>query len=136
MLEMLSIPFLRLALLASLLMAVGLAYLGVHVVRRRIVFVDLAIAQLSAVGVALAMLLDHDPMIVSLAVTLVGAGLLSLPAQERRVPQEAIMGIVYAVASAVSVLIIAKMPHGDADLIHLYLRQRWRPFCSPNDCES
>jgi zinc/manganese transport system permease protein len=120
MLEMLSIPFLRQAIFASLLMAVGLSYLGIHVVRRRIVFVDLAIAQLSAVGVALAMLLGRDPTVVSLAVTLVGAGLLSLPAQEKRVPQEAIMGIVYAVASAVSVLIIAKMPHGEADLINLF----------------
>lgn len=120
MLEMLSIPFLRQAIFASLLMAVGLSYLGIHVVRRRIVFVDLAIAQLSAVGVALAMLLDRDPTVVSLAVTLVGAGLLSLPAHEKRVPQEAIMGIVYAVASAVSVLIIAKMPHGEADLINLF----------------
>ena len=120
MLEMLSIPFLRQALLASLLMAVMLAYLGIHVVRRRIVFVDLAIAQLSAVGVALAMLLDQDPIIFSLAVTLIGAGLLSLPAYERRIPQEAIMGIVYAVASAVAVLIIAKMPHGEADLLKLF----------------
>lgn len=120
MLEMLSIPFLRQALLASLLMAVMLAYLGIHVVRRRIVFVDLAIAQLSAVGVALAMLLDQDPIIFSLAVTLVGVGLLSLPAYERRIPQEAIMGIVYAVASAVAVLMIAKMPHGEADLLNLF----------------
>ena len=120
MLEMLSIPFLRQALLASLLMAVMLAYLGIHVVRRRIVFVDLAIAQLSAVGVALAMLFEQDPIIFSLGVTLLGAGLLSLPAYERRIPQEALMGIVYAVASAVSVLIMAKMPHGEADLHKLF----------------
>ncbi len=120
MLEMLSIPFMRQALLASLLLAMMLAYLGIHVVRRRIVFVDLAIAQLSAVGVALGMLLDKDPISFSLIFTLVGAGLLSLPAYERRIPQEAIMGIVYAVASAVAILAIAKMPHGEADILNLF----------------
>jgi zinc/manganese transport system permease protein len=120
MLEMLSIPFMRQALLASLLMGAMLSYLGIHVVKRRIVFVDLAIAQLSAVGVALAMLLDRDPMTFSLGFTLAGAALLSLPAYERRIPQEAIMGIVYAVASAAAILIIAKMPHGEADILNLF----------------
>lgn len=120
MLEMLSIPFMQQALLASLLLSGMLSYLGIHVVRRRIVFVDLAIAQLSAVGVALAMLLDKDPIGFPLAFTLVGAALLSLPAYERRIPQEAIMGIVYAVASAVAILVIAKMPHGEADILNLF----------------
>ena len=120
MLEMLSIPFMRQALLASLLMAMMLAYLGIHVVRRRIVFVDLAIAQISSLGVVLAMLLGKNPMGFSLAFTLVGAGLLSLPAYERRIPQEAIMGIVYAVASAVAILVIARMPHGEADILSLF----------------
>ena len=120
MLEMLSIPFMRQAVLAGLILAAMLAYLGIHVVRRRIVFVDLAIAQLSAVGVALAMLLDQDPIGFSLVFTMVGAAFLSLPAYEQRIPQEAIMGIVYAVASAVSILIIAKMPHGEADILNLF----------------
>lgn len=120
MLEMLAIPFMRQAFFASLLVAMMLAYLGIHVVRRRIVFVDLAIAQLSAVGVALAMLLGQEPIGFSLAFTLVGACLLSLPVHERRIPQEAVMGIVYAVASAVAVLIIAKTPHGEADLVNLF----------------
>ena len=120
MLEMLSIPFMRQAVLASLILAAMLAYLGIHVVRRRIVFVDLAIAQLSAVGVALAMLLDQDPIGFSLVFTMIGAGLLSLPTYERRIPQEAIMGIVYAVASAAAVLIVAKMPHGEADILNLF----------------
>lgn len=120
MIEMLSIPFMRQAVLAGLLLATMLSYLGLHVVKRRIVFVDLAIAQLSAVGVALAMLLEKDPIGFSLIFTLVGAGILSLPAYERRIPQEAIMGIVYAVASAVAVLAIAKMPHGEADILNLF----------------
>jgi ABC-type Mn2+/Zn2+ transport system permease subunit len=120
MLEMLSIPFMRQALLASLLLGIMLSYLGIHVVKRRIVFVDLAIAQLSAVGVAMAMLLDRDPVTFSMGFTLTGAALLSLPAYERRIPQEAVMGIVYAVASAVAILMIAKMPHGEADILNLF----------------
>ncbi len=120
MLEMLAIPFMRQALLASLLLGMMLSYLGIHVVKRRIVFVDLAIAQLSAVGVALAMLLGRDPVTFSMGFTLTGAALLSLPAYERRIPQEAIMGIVYAVASAVAILMIAKMPHGEADILNLF----------------
>lgn len=120
MLEMLSIPFMRQALLAGLLLSGMLAYLGLHVVRRRIVFVDLAIAQLSAVGVALAMLLGLEPIVFSLVFTLAGAGLLSLPAYERRIPQEAIMGIVYAVASAVAILLIAGLPHGEAEMLNLF----------------
>jgi ABC-type Mn2+/Zn2+ transport system permease subunit len=118
--EMLAIPFMRTAVAAGLLLAAVLAYLGIHVVRRRIVFVDLAIAQLSAVGVTIGLLLEKDPVIVSMAVTLAGAALLSLPARERRIPQEAIMGIVYAVATAAAVLLIARMPHGEADLMNLF----------------
>ncbi len=119
MFEMLAIPFMRQALLAGLLLAVMLAYLGVHVVRRRIVFVDLAIAQLSAVGVALAVWLEREPTFFSLGFTLAGAALLSLPARERRVPQEAVMGAVYAVASALVILLMAASPHGDAELLGL-----------------
>ena len=120
MLELWSIPFMRQAMIASFLMVVMLAYLGIHVVKRRIVFVDLALAQLSAVGVTLGMLIDYDPVVVSLVVTLVGSALLSLPVYESRIPQEAIMGIVYAVASAATLLILSKMPHGEADLIGLF----------------
>jgi ABC-type Mn2+/Zn2+ transport system permease subunit len=116
----LTVPFLRQALIAGLLLAVLLAYLGVHVVRRRIVFVDLAVAQLSAVGVALAMLFDLSPLAVSLVVALVGAALLSLPAGEHRLPQEAVMGSVYAVASAVGVLLIAALPHGEEVVANLF----------------
>ncbi len=117
---MLGIPFMRHALIASLLISGMLAYLGIHVVRRRIVFVDLAIAQLSAVGVVTAIVFEHNPLVFSLIFTLIGAALLSLPAYERRIPQEAIMGIVYAVASAVAILIVAKTPKGESDILNLF----------------
>ncbi|HEX9759230.1 MAG TPA: metal ABC transporter permease [Nitrospiria bacterium] len=120
MLEILSIPFMRQAIFASSILTFMLAYLGIHVVKRRIVFVDLAIAQLSAVGVAFAMLFDFNPLVFSLVFTLVGAGLLSIPEYEKRIPQEAIMGIIYAVASAIAVLLIANIPHGEADILNLF----------------
>src|SRR3990170_4840069 len=107
MIEMFRLPFMLQALLASLLLSTTLAYFGIHVVLRRIVFVDLALAQISAVGVAAALLLGQDPTVLSLVFTLTGAALLSIRTKEERIPQEAIMGIVYAVASAVAILLVA-----------------------------
>ena len=78
MIEMFRLPFMLQALLASLLLSTTLAYFGIHVVLRRIVFVDLALAQISAVGVAAALLLGQDPTVLSLVFTLTGAALLSL----------------------------------------------------------
>lgn len=120
MIELLAIPFMRHAILAGSLLAAMLAFLGVHVIRRRIVFVDLAIAQLSALGVALGFLVGLDPVLFSMVLTLAGAALLSLPARAPRIPQEALMGIVYAVASAGVILIVAKMPHGDEEIMNLF----------------
>ncbi|OGW14119.1 MAG: hypothetical protein A3G93_10565 [Nitrospinae bacterium RIFCSPLOWO2_12_FULL_45_22] len=116
---MFRLPFMLQALLASLLLSTTLAYFGIHVVLRRIVFVDLALAQISAVGVAAALLLGQDPTVLSLVFTLTGAALLSIRTKEERIPQEAIMGIVYAVASAVAILLVAKTPHGEADVLKI-----------------
>jgi zinc/manganese transport system permease protein len=120
MLDFLQLDFMRLALVACLLMSVSLAYLGVHVVQRRIVFVDLALAQISTVGIAFAFLFDLDSTVFSLLFTLAGAGLLSIRTRDARIPQEAIMGIVYAVASAVAILLISKSPHGEADVLKVF----------------
>ena len=57
--EALGLPFFRTALLACFLLAGIHAYLGFHVVRRGVIFVDLALAQMAALGVALAVVLDH-----------------------------------------------------------------------------
>ncbi len=105
------------ALLASVVMGVVLAYLGVHVVERGIVFVDLALGQISMMGVAAAAYFHMDPTVVSVVFTLVGAFLLSLiKVTDPRLKQEAIIGIVYAFTSAVTVLLISKAAHGDSDI--------------------
>ncbi len=120
MTDFLQLDFLRLALVGCLLLSVTLGYLGIHVIQRRIVFVDLALAQISTVGIALAFLLDANPTVLSVVFTLGGAALLSIRTRNPRVPQEAIMGIVYAVASAVAILLISKTPHGEADVLKIF----------------
>jgi zinc/manganese transport system permease protein len=104
---------------ACVLLAFVLAPLGTEVIRRRIVFVDLALAQIAALGAAIGTAAGWDPITTSLVFTLGGAALLSLPATDADLPQEAVMGVVYAVASAAAVLVVAKTPHGDADLLRL-----------------
>lgn len=105
------------ALVASTIIAVLLAFLGVHVVARGIVFVDLALGQISMLGVAFAGYAGVDPTITSIVFTLVGAFVLSLvKVTDIRLKQEAIIGIVYAFASALTVLLISKSAHGEADI--------------------
>jgi zinc/manganese transport system permease protein len=117
MIEFLSESFVQNALAASLIVGLFLSYLGVHVVGRGIVFVDLALGQISMFGIALANYLGYHPTLVSITFTMVAAFFLSLiDVRDRRLKQEAIIGIVYAVASAATVLLIAKSPHGDSDI--------------------
>jgi zinc/manganese transport system permease protein len=105
------------ALKVSIIMGLLLSYLGVHVVGRGIVFVDLALGQISMLGVAFANYLDKDPTVISIVFTMVGAFILSfVNVKDKRLKQEAIIGIVYAVASAATVLLISKAPHGESDI--------------------
>lgn len=117
MLDFLSESFVINAVAVGLIMGIFLAYLGVHVVGRGIVFVDLALGQISMLGIALADYLELDQAAVSIAFTMVAAFFLSLiDIRDRRLKQEAVIGIIYAVASAATVLLIAKSPHGDSDI--------------------
>jgi zinc/manganese transport system permease protein len=117
MIEFLSESFVQNAIAASLIIGLFLSYLGVHVVGRGIVFVDLALGQISMLGIALANYLGYHPTLVSITFTMVAAFFLSLiNVRDRRLKQEAIIGIIYAVASAATVLLIAKSPHGDSDI--------------------
>jgi zinc/manganese transport system permease protein len=94
------------------------AYLGIHVIAREVVFVDIALAQIAALGAAAASLagIDADhPLSYGLALgaTLVGAVVLSLTrSRERRVSQEAVIGVVYAVSAAAAILLVDRAPHG------------------------
>ena len=117
MLDMFTQDFIFSALKVSVIMGLLLSYLGVHVVGRGIVFVDLALGQISMLGVAFANYLDKDPTVIAIVFTMVGAFILSfINVRDKRLKQEAIIGIVYAVASAATVLLISKAPHGESDI--------------------
>jgi len=115
--DIFSLEFVRSALIVSVAMGLLLSYLGTHVVARGIVFVDLALGQISMMGVAFAAYFELEPTTVSIVFTLVGAFLMSfLKVNDKRLKVEAIIGIVYAVSSAITVLLISKAAHGDADI--------------------
>jgi zinc/manganese transport system permease protein len=111
------IEFLAAPFTASLILTGIHAYLGVHVVERGVIFVDLSLAQFAALGAAVALLLPvtggdpHSALAywISLAFTMLGALLFStIRGQRARIPQEAVIGICYAVASAAAILAMSK----------------------------
>src|SRR5512138_1305096 len=111
------LAFLAAPFVASLILTGIHAYLGVHVVERGVIFVDLSLAQIAALGATIALLLpisNGDPHAgsvywISLAFTFIGAAVFStIRVRHARIPQEAIIGIAYAVASAASILAMSK----------------------------
>src|SRR5437763_8290644 len=106
--------FLLAPFIASLILTGIHAYLGVHVVERGVIFVDLSLAQIAALGTTIAVLYGIEPhgatvYWVSLAFTFIGAGVFStIRGHRARIPQEAIIGICYAVASAAAILAMSK----------------------------
>ena len=108
------LEFLRWPFAASLIIAGIHAYLGVHVVERGVIFVDLALAQIAALGATIAILVSMDPhgqaaYWISLGFTFLGAAIFALARTRRmHIPQEAFIGITYAVASAATILAMSK----------------------------
>jgi len=108
------LQFLILPFLASLILTGIHAYLGVHVVERGVIFVDLALAQSAALGATIAVAVGIDPhggksYWISLAFTFFGALIFSLVRSRRaRIPLEAFIGITYAVSSAAAILAMSK----------------------------
>jgi zinc/manganese transport system permease protein len=114
---MFQLPFMVQAFVAAIITGALLSYLGVHVVGRGIVFVDLALGQISSLGVAFAVFIGTGLTSIPLIFTLTGALLMSfINIRDKRLKQEAIIGILYAFASALTVLLISKTPHGDSDV--------------------
>jgi len=113
-LHVMTLPF-----LACLILVASHAYLGFHVIERQVIFVDLALAQIAVLGASVAMIAGHDlnsPQAywTSLAFTMGGAAIFSLTRlKEERVPQEAIIGIVYVVSAALLILLLSRSGEGD-----------------------
>lgn len=113
-------------LIALIALPAILVYFGLHVVGRGIIFVDLALAQIAALGIATAILLGADPdhgtlpYVLAIAFTLAGSALFSLTRfRHPRVPQEAIIGIIYIVAAAAATLVLSRTAAGDEEIKNL-----------------
>jgi zinc/manganese transport system permease protein len=110
-------------LLALILLPGLLVYFGLHVVERGIIFVDLALAQIAALGICVAIALgshpEHHafPIVLSVIFTLLGAALFAWTRfNHPRVPQESIIGIIYVVAAAAATLVLSHSAEGDEAL--------------------
>jgi len=99
-----------------------LIYLGIHVIQRGIIFIDIAMAQMASLGICVAVLLHMDlesagTFAIALGFTLVGAAIFSFTGKRSsQVPQEAIIGIAYVVATAGAVLLLSRAAEGDEEI--------------------
>ena len=113
-------------LAASLLFPPLLVYLGLHVVKREVIFVDLALAQVATLGTCISLLIgyhfdDRVTFWISLGVTFIGAAFFSWTRSTEKgpVPQEAIIGITFVVAAAGVILALSRVAGGKEELEHL-----------------
>jgi len=99
-----------------------LVYLGLHVVQRGIIFIDIAMAQMASLGICVGVLLGYEPESVmsyamGLGVTLLGAAIFSVTGKRAsHVPQEAVIGISYVVAAAAAILLLSRSAHGNEEI--------------------
>jgi zinc/manganese transport system permease protein len=108
---------------ACLLLPGLLVYFGLHIIRREVIFVDLALAQVATLGTCVAILLHYEPhdwesYAMSFGFTLIGAAVFTLTRRKEhtRVPQEALIGVVYVAAAAGGILLLNNSPHGNEEL--------------------
>jgi zinc transport system permease protein len=129
LLEMIQQDFMQNVLAGTMIVAAICSYLGVFIVLRRAVFVGAALAQVSSLGVALALFLGgfmgyaghaHLPaQPFALALTVVAAALMAVQYRERRVPRETSVGVIYASAAAIAILLVAVSSHGESEVLNL-----------------
>ena len=122
MLELLLWPFLICVVLVGIHV-----YFGLHVIKRGIIFVDLSLAQIAALGTTMAFLLGYEldsntAYLFSLGFALVGAAIFSFTRNiQGKVPQEAIIGIAYAVSSAAAIMAVSHAPEGAEHIKYLLI---------------
>jgi zinc/manganese transport system permease protein len=119
-----------------------LVYLGLHVVQRGIIFIDIAMAQMASLGICLAVLLHIDleswsAFGIALSFTLVGAAIFSVTGKRTSpIPQEAVIGISYVVTAAAAVLLLSRAAEGDEQIKNMLVgnillvtpREVWERF--------
>lgn len=128
--------------MACVLLPWLLVYLGLHVVQRGIIFIDIAMAQMAALGICVAILLRLDleswtTFFIGLGFTLVGAAIFSFTGKRAsQIPQEAVIGIAYVVAAAAAVLLLSRAAEGDEEIKNILVgnillvtpREVWERF--------
>src|SRR5256885_15198238 len=129
-------------IVACILLPWLLVYLGLHVVQRGIIFIDIAMAQMAALGICIAVLLHLEleswtTFGIALAFTLVAAALFSVTGKRTsQIPQEAVIGIAYVVAAAGAVLLLSRAAEGDEEIKNMLVgnillvtpREVWERF--------
>ena len=114
-------------IVACVLLPWLLVYLGIHVVQRGIIFIDIAMAQMASLGICVAVLLRLDlespaTFGIALGCTLIGAAIFSFTGKrEGKVPQEAVIGIAYVVAAAAAVLLLSRAAEGDEEIKNMLI---------------
>jgi zinc/manganese transport system permease protein len=111
-----ALTFLFYPFLGCVLLILIHAYFGIHILERGIIFVDLAMAQFIALGIALAFLMGHEGSArnyYAVAFAIVGASVFSMARRiQRIVNMEAFIGVLYIFSLAGSILILDRTPHG------------------------
>src|SRR4051794_24642831 len=129
-------------IVACVLLPWLLVYLGLHVVQRGIIFVDIAMAQMASLGICVALLFRLDlhgwtTFVIALGFTLLGGAIFSLTGKRAsKIPQEAIIGIAYVVAAAAAVLLLSRAAEGDEEIKNMLVgnillvtpREVWERF--------
>ena len=131
-------------IVACVLLPWLLVYLGLHVVQRGIIFIDIAMAQMASLGICVAVLLHLDlegwaAFGIALGFTLAGAAIFSVTGKRTsQVPQEAVIGISYVVAAAAAILLLSRAAEGDeeikqmlvGDILLVSPYDVWKCFCA------
>ena len=112
------------AVTAGLMIALTHAPLGIEVLKRGIIFIDLAIAQIAGLGMVIAGLLWHEPVwwqVQGLALASAFLAALFFRLVERTLPgeQEAIIGCSFVASASLALLLLADQPHGGEEIQHL-----------------
>ncbi len=119
MIDIFSLPFMHAALYAGVLLGVLCSILGVHVVLQRRVFLSAAVSQVAAMGIALGFFFGWHPTLSSLLAILLVLALLAGLMHARNAMTDALLGVLYVGAFAVSILLMAKSAQGYEELQHL-----------------
>ncbi|GAX62709.1 permease component [Candidatus Scalindua japonica] len=107
-----NLEFFKYSIACSVLVAMVCSFLSVYIVLKRIVFVSVAVTQVSSVGIAIALITGLNPTPISLFFTFLGVVLFSIRFSERRLSNESRIGIGFVVASAASILLVSKSAQG------------------------